>query len=67
LKVLVNIFIYSNTISACAVCYGAPNDPITKSLNMSILSLLLTVVFVLSCILYGIIILMKKSNNVKGV
>jgi len=59
--------VYLNILTACAVCYGAPDDPITKSLNMSILSLLLTIVFVLSCIFYGIITLIKKSNNIKGV
>jgi len=58
---------FLNIASACAVCYGAPDDPITKSLNMSILSLLLTIVFVLSCVFYGIITLIKKSNNIKGV
>ncbi len=50
-----------------SILIGAPDDPITKSLNMSILSLLLTIVFVLSCIFYGIITLIKKSNNIKGV
>lgn len=61
------IIVSFNILSACAVCYGAPDDPITKSLNMSILSLLLTIVFVLSCVFYGIITLIKKSNNIKGV
>jgi len=59
------IIVSFNILSACAVCYGAPDDPITKSLNMSILSLLLTIVFVLSCVFYGIITLIKKSNNIK--
>ena len=67
-KLYVLFFIvFFNILNACAVCYGAPDDPITKSLNMSILSLLLTIVFVLSCVFYGIITLIKKSNNIKGV
>ena len=47
--------------------YGSPDDPITKSLNSAILFLLCTIFFVLSCIIYGIISLMKKSNKIKGV
>ncbi len=54
-------------LNACAVCYGSPEDPITKSLNSAILFLLCTIFFVLSCIIYGIISLRKKSNKIKGV
>ena len=54
-----------NILSACAVCYGAPDDPITMGMNKAILSLLLTIIFVLSCIMYGIISLIKKSNKIQ--
>jgi len=56
-----------NILSACAVCYGSPDDPVTKSLNTAILFLLCTIIFVLSCIVYGIISLKRKSNKIKGV
>ena len=59
--------INTNILSACAVCYGAPDDPLTKSLNAAILFLMLTILFVLSCIIYGIISLIKKSNKVEGI
>ena len=62
---LLIIATFVNTLSACAVCYGAPDDPITMGMNKAILSLLLTIIFVLSCIMYGIISLIKKSNKIK--
>ena len=52
-----------NILSACAVCYGAPDHPVTQSLNKAILFLLGTVVFVLSCILYSIFTLIKRNKN----
>ena len=54
-----------NIIRACAVCYGAPDDPITQSLNTAILFMLGIVGFVLSCIVYGIFNLVKRSNEIK--
>ena len=54
-----------NIISACAVCYGAPDDPITIGLNKAIIFLLGIVAFVLSCIMYGIYSLIKRSKNIK--
>ena len=61
--------INSNFLFACAVCYGAPDDPITLALNKSILFLLITITFILSCIIYGIISMAKKIKkiNTKGV
>ena len=64
---LIIFFINLNILSACAVCYGSPDDPITQSLNSAILFLLGTILFVLSCIVYGIISLKRKSNKIKGV
>ncbi len=55
-----------NFTRACAVCYGAPDDPITQSLNTAILFMLGTVGFVLSCIVYGIFNLVKRSNEIKS-
>ena len=64
---ILSFIISMNILSACAVCYGAPDDPVTKSLNVAIIFLLLTIMFVLSCILYGIVSLIRKSNKIKGV
>ena len=63
-KIIFFIF-FINSINACAVCYGAPDDPITMGMNKAILFLLFTIVFVLSCIMYGIVSIIKKSNKIK--
>ena len=36
LALLVSPWIFPTIGSACAVCFGAPNDPQTKGLNMAI-------------------------------
>ena len=59
------IMIFANILNACAVCYGAPDDPITIGLNKAIGFLLGIVAFVLSCIIYGIYSLIKRSKNIK--
>ena len=58
-----------NILSACAVCYGAPDHPVTQGLNKAILFLLGTITFILSCIIYGIYCLVKRNKNIqtKGV
>ena len=64
------LFIISmNILNACPVCYGSPNDPVTLGLNKAIFFLLLTIIFVLSCIIYGIFSLIQKSNkiNIEGI
>ncbi len=63
--IICSIFIF-NVLSACAVCYGAPDHPVTQGLNKAILFLLGTIVFVLSCIMYSIYILIKRSKNVQN-
>ena len=62
--VLFFIFIF-NILSACAVCYGAPDDPITQGLNKAILFLLGIITFILSCIIYGIYSLIKRNKEIK--
>ena len=61
---LLIIATFVNTLSACAVCYGAPDDPITMGMNKAILFLLSTIVFVLSCIFYGILSLIRRTNQI---
>ena len=57
--------IFINFLSACAVCYGAPDHPVTLGLNKAILFLLCTITFILSCIVYGIYSLIKRSKNIQ--
>ncbi len=64
LYILLSVFI-PNILSACAVCYGSPDDPITQSLNTAMLFMLGIVFFVLSCIVYSIFILIKRSSNIQ--
>ena len=54
-----------NILSACAVCYGAPDHPVTQGLNKAILFLLGTITFILSCVIYGIFSLIKRSKNIQ--
>ncbi len=64
LNVILAIF-FPNYLIACAVCYGAPEDPITQSLNTAMLFMLGTVFFVLSCIVYSIFTLIKRNKNIQ--
>ena len=63
-KIIYILFILS-TIYPCAVCYGAPDHPVTQGMNNAIIFLLLTIIFVLSCIGGSILILIKKAKAVK--
>ena len=62
--IFISIFLI-NLLSACAVCYGAPDHPVTQGLNKAILFLLGTITFILSCIIYGIYSLIKRSKNIQ--
>jgi len=64
LNVILAIF-FPNFLIACAVCYGAPEDPITQSLNTAMLFMLGTVFFVLSCIVCSIFTLIKRNKNIQ--
>ena len=62
---IILFFVNANSLNACSVCYGALDDPVTIGVNKAILFLLFTIIFVLSCIIYGIISLIIRSNNIK--
>ena len=64
-KILYILIVFINFLNACAVCYGAPDHPVTQGLNKAISFLLLTIIFVLSCIIYGMISIFKRSKNIK--
>ena len=59
--ILFSIFLIQN-IYACAVCYGAPEHPVTEGMNNGILFLLTIVVFVLSSIAASIFVLVKRAR-----
>ena len=63
-KKIIYFIIFINSLIPCAVCYGAPDDPVTLGVNKAILFLLFVIVFVLSCIIYFIISIAKRSNQI---
>ena len=64
-KKIIYFIIFINSLIPCAVCYGAPDDPVTLGVNKAILFLFFVIVFVLSCIIYFIISIAKRSNQIK--
>ena len=59
--IILSIFLIQN-IFACAVCYGAPEHPVTEGMNNGILFLLTIVIFVLSSIAASIFVLVKRAR-----
>ena len=55
----------TNILSACSVCYGAPDHPVTQGINKAIFFLLSVITFVLLCIMYGMVSIFKRSKNIK--
>ena len=53
-----------NMLFACAVCYGNPEDPMSKGMNMGVLTLMAFIIFILSIIAYSIIALFLKSKKI---
>ena len=63
---LIAVLIFSlNALHSCAVCYGAPDHPVTQGLNKAILFMLGTIAFVLSCIIYSIFSMIRRNRNIK--
>ena len=65
LNKIIYILLMLSNIYPCAVCSGAPDHLVTQGMNNAIIFLLLTIIFVLSCIGASILILMKKAKAVK--
>ena len=62
---LILLLILISSLYPCAVCYGAPDHPVTQGMNNAIIFLLLTIVFVLSCIGASIFVLVKRSKAIE--
>jgi len=62
-QIFVSIFMF-DFLSACAVCYGSPDDPAVKAAQAGILFLLGVITFVLSCFAMFIYNLRRKSTGV---
>jgi hypothetical protein len=49
---------------SCSVCYGEPNHPVTIGMTKAIWFLLGVIGFILSCIAYGMITLIRKNKQI---
>ena len=63
--ILIFITTLLSTLYSCAVCYGAPDHPITQGMNNAIIFLMFTIIFVLSCIIASILVLVKRAKTVE--
>ena len=57
---------FINILLPCAVCYGNPEDPMSKGMNMGVLTLMGFIVFILSIIAYSILSLFLKSKKIEN-
>ena len=67
MKLVSNILIsilFLNSLSACSVCYGSPDEPAVKAAQAGILFLLGVICFVLYCFALFMYNLSKKSQEV---
>ena len=65
MKHLILLITIISFLYPCAVCYGAPDHPVTQGMNNGIMFLLFIVVFVLSSIVGSILVLMKRAKAVE--
>ena len=59
------IIILISTLYPCAVCYGAPDHPVTEGMNNAVIFLLFIIAFVLSCIGASMFILIKRTKAIE--
>jgi len=62
-QIFISIFMF-DFLSACAVCYGSPDEPAVKAAQVGIIFLLGVITFVLSCFAIFMYNLSKKSTGV---
>ncbi|MFQ6607810.1 MAG: hypothetical protein ACE5EE_04650 [Fidelibacterota bacterium] len=54
-----------DNLSACATCFGAPDDPMTKGMNMAIITLLGITGSVMSMVGVMIVLLRKRARVIR--
>ena len=59
------LFLFVGGLYPCAVCYGAPDHPVTQGMNNAVIFLLFIISFVLTCIASSIYILIKRTKAVE--
>ncbi len=64
-RVVIVVYIIMNDyLLACATCYGAPDDPASKSLNYAIIVLLTFIGSVLLGLIFSIFSIRNKSKAI---
>ena len=64
-RIIVSVFIVMNNyLLACETCYGAPDDPISNSLNYSIIVLLGFIGTVLLGLILSILSIRNKNKAI---
>jgi len=64
-RVVIVVYIIMNDyLLACATCYGAPDDPASKSLNYAIIVLLAFIGSVLLGLIFSIFSIRNKSKAI---
>ena len=66
IKTVISICLIFNLLYPCAVCYGNPEDAMTKGMNMGILTLMGFIGFVLIIIAYSIFSLFLKTKKINN-
>jgi ABC-type uncharacterized transport system permease subunit len=64
-RIIIGVFmIMNNYLLACATCYGAPDDPASKSLNYAIIVLLAFIGSVLLGLIFSILSIRNKTKAI---
>ena len=64
IKNILLIVFTSNIIFPCAVCYGNPESPMAKGMNMGVLTLMGFIGFVLCMVAYSMISIFNRSKDI---
>jgi len=65
MKIVIILSLFICNLFPCAVCYGAPEHPVTQGMNNAVMFLLFVITFVLTCIGSSIYILIKRTKAVE--
>lgn len=66
IRLIVTSLSFLSILLPCAVCYGNPEDPMSKGMNMGVLTLMGFIIFILSIIAYSIFSLFLKSKKIQN-
>ena len=64
IQIKLGFILLINILFPCAVCYGDPESPMAKGMNMGVLTLVAFICFVLCMVAISIVMLSIKSKNI---